>query len=136
MTAGITGCQKLNLNPENWLNAAKLRSQSPDDEETSATEEFETKVETPFVGDYTQITGKNLIALQGVGLVTGLKGTGGNPPPSVHREALLREMRRRNVKNPNQILRKPSTALVIVKAYLPPLIRKGESFRCGSLSAW
>ena len=127
LAAGISGCQKLNLNPANWWNPASLRSQSPD-EETSETEDFESKVETPFVGDYTQITGKNLIALQGVGLVTGLKGTGGNPPPSVHREALLREMRRRNVKNPNQILRDPSTALVIVKAYLPPLIKKGEPF--------
>lgn len=128
MTAGVSGCQKMNLNPAKWLESASLRSQSPDEDEFSETEDFETKVETPFIGDYTQITGKNLIALQGVGLVTGLKGTGGNPPPSVHREALLREMRRRNVKNPNQILRKPSTALVIVKAYLPPLIRKGEKF--------
>ena len=132
LTAGLSGCQKLNLNPGDWdpgswLKPIDLRSQSPDDEK-SVSEEFETKVETPFIGDYTQITGKNLIALQGVGLVTGLKGTGGNPPPSVHREALLREMRRRNVKNPNQILRSPSTALVIVKAYLPPLIRKGENF--------
>ncbi|WP_145211385.1 flagellar basal body P-ring protein FlgI [Gimesia alba] len=130
LTAGFTGCQKLNLNPQNWLNPASLRSQSPDEDETSLADEFETdvKVETPFIGEYTQITGKNLIALQGVGLVTGLNGTGGNPPPSVHREALLREMRRRNVKNPNHILRSPSTALVIVKAYLPPLIRKGETF--------
>lgn len=128
VAAGISGCQKLNLSPSDWLHPASLRSQSPD-EETSEIEDFaETKVETPFIGDYTQITGKNLIALEGVGLVTGLKGTGGNPPPSVHREALLREMRRRNVKNPNHILRSPSTALVIVKAYLPPLIRKGEKF--------
>lgn len=126
----FNGCQKLDLKPQSWLKNVSTRSQSPDEEEDdfSETEKFESKVETPFVGDYTQITGKNLIALQGVGLVTGLKGTGGNPPPSVHREALLREMRRRNVKNPNQILRSPSTALVIVKAYLPPLIRKGESF--------
>ncbi|MCA9007659.1 MAG: flagellar basal body P-ring protein FlgI [Planctomycetaceae bacterium] len=129
LTVGFTGCQKLNLNPQGWLKSASMRSQSPDeDETTSEIEKFETKVDTPFIGEYTQITGKNLIALQGVGLVTGLNGTGGNPPPSVHREALLREMRRRNVKNPNQILRSPSTALVIVKAYLPPLIRKGETF--------
>ena len=126
----FAGCQELDLKPQSWLKNVNMRSQSPDEEEEdfSELEKFETKVETPFVGDYTQITGKNLIALQGVGLVTGLKGTGGNPPPSVHREALLREMRRRNVKNPNMILRSPSTALVIVKAYLPPLIRKGESF--------
>lgn len=129
LAVAFSGCQELDLKPQSWLKNVNMRSQSPDEEDDhSELDKFETKVETPFVGDYTQITGKNLIALQGVGLVTGLKGTGGNPPPSVHREALLRDMRRRNVKNPNMILRSPSTALVIVKAYLPPLIRKGESF--------
>ena len=37
-------------------------------------------------------------------------------------------MRRRNIKNPNRILASPTTAMVVVRAYLPPLIRKGESF--------
>ena len=101
-----------------------LRFQSPDIE----TEDFETRVETPLIGEFTTTAGLNMITLQGVGLVTGLDGTGGDPPVSVYRTTLLNEMRRRNIKNPNQILASPSTAMVVVRAYLPPLIRKGENF--------
>ena len=101
-----------------------LRFQSPDVEP----EDFETRVETPLIGEFTTTAGLNLITLQGVGLVTGLDGTGGDPPISVYRTTLLNEMRRRNIKNPNRILASPTTAMVVVRAYLPPLIRKGESF--------
>ncbi|MEO1997352.1 MAG: flagellar basal body P-ring protein FlgI [Planctomycetaceae bacterium] len=101
-----------------------LRFQSPDIE----AEDFETRVETPLVGEFTTTAGLNLITLQGVGLVTGLNGTGGDPPVSVYRTTLLNEMRRRSIKNPNQILASPTTAMVVVRAYLPPLIRKGERF--------
>ena len=98
------------------------RSQSPDDSP------LETTVNTPLIGDHTTIAGLNLITLQGVGLVTGLDGTGSDPPPSHYREMMLDEMKRRNIKNPNQILASPNTALVIVRAYLPPLVRKGDRF--------
>lgn len=103
-----------------------LRSQSPDVE--PASEEFDTKVETPLIGEFTSTAGRNLITLQGVGLVTGLDGTGEDPPVSVYRTTLLNDMRRRGITNPNQILADPSTAMVVVRAYLPPLIRKGETF--------
>ena len=99
------------------------RSQSPDDELT-----LETTVETPMVGDYTTIEGLHFITLEGVGLVVGLDGNGGDPPPSHYREALLDEMRRRDIKNPNQLLASPDTALVVVRAYLPPLVAKGDRF--------
>lgn len=100
------------------------RSQSPDENDTP----LETTVDTPLIGDHTTIAGLNLITLQGVGLVTGLDGTGSDPPPSHYRELMLDEMRRRNIKNPNQILASPNTALVVVRAYLPPLVRKGDKF--------
>jgi flagellar basal body P-ring protein FlgI len=119
LLAAIIGCQQLN-----W------RSQSPDKEQEAAEtdEEFETSVETPFIGEYTTIAGLNMITLQGVGLVTGLDGTGSDPPPSTLRTALLEDMRKRGVAKPNEILRSPNTALVIVRAYLPPLVRKGDTF--------
>lgn len=98
------------------------RSQSPEDSP------LETTVDTPLIGDHTTIAGQNLIVLQGVGLVTGLDGTGSNPPPSHYVELMLDDMRRRNVKNPNQILASPNTALVVVRAYLPVLVRKGDKF--------
>jgi len=109
------GCQDLNL-----------RSQSPDADPVP--EDFETRVETPFIGEYITVSGLNLITLQGVGLAVDLDGTGGNPPPSVYRTMLRDDMTRRRVRNPEQILRSPNTALVVVRAYLPPLIRKRDTF--------
>ncbi|HLQ44655.1 MAG TPA: flagellar basal body P-ring protein FlgI, partial [Planctomycetaceae bacterium] len=129
----VAGCQKFKL----------LRSQSPEtqDEEEAGGEkkndpdksknddkEFETKVETPMVGDYTAFAGLNMVVLEGVGLVVGLDRTGGDPPPSIYREALLIDMRKRDIRDPESLLRSPNTALVRVRAYLPPLVRKGEAF--------
>ncbi len=110
----ITGCQ-------NTL----LRSQSPDKEPAKA-DAFKSKVETRLLGDYMSVQGSAPVVLQGVGLVTGLDGTGGDPPPSVSRTELREEMKRRGVKNPETILRDPGTALVVVRAYLPTLAHKGQ----------
>jgi flagellar basal body P-ring protein FlgI len=85
------------------------------------------EVSTPLVGDYTNFAGLNPVLLEGVGLVVGLHGTGGNPAPSMYTTTLLDDMRRRGVPNPNQLLQSPDTALVIVRAYLPPLMQIGES---------
>ena len=60
-----------------------LRFQSPDVEP----EDFETRVETPLIGEFTTTAGLNLITLQGVGLVPGLDGTP-RPPPRVNEVAL------------------------------------------------
>lgn len=82
----------------------------------------------PFIGDHVTVSGLNLVTLEGVGLVTGLDGTGGDPPPSQFRTQLLDDMRRREIPDPNRIIRSPSTALVIVRAYLPPLVQPGDHF--------
>lgn len=131
----IVGCQDFKLFPSKLL-----RSQSPDKQDEDAEKlsdlkeddekdkEFETKVETPMVGDYAGFGNLNLVTLEGVGLVVGLDGTGGDPPPSTYREILADDMRRRGIDDPETILRSPNTALVIVRAYLPPMIRKGEAF--------
>lgn len=131
----IVGCQDLKLFPSKLL-----RSQSPDKQDEDAEKlsdlkeddekdkEFETKVETPMVGDYAGFGNLNLVTLEGVGLVVGLDGTGGDPPPSTYREILADDMRRRGIDDPETILRSPNTTLVIVRAYLPPMVRKGEAF--------
>jgi hypothetical protein len=130
----LIGCQEFKL-----LGSKMLRSQSPDKSDEEAEKlsdleddekdkEFETKVETPFVGDYASFAGLNFVVLQGVGLVGGLDGTGGDPPPSVYREVLADDMRRRGIDDPETILRSRDTALVIIQALLPPTIRKGEAF--------
>ncbi|RMG33119.1 MAG: hypothetical protein D6725_16400 [Planctomycetota bacterium] len=121
--AASAGCQQL----PSWTVWKPLwRSQTP--ESTDTADDFTPSVDTPMIGDYVTFAGLNLVTLEGVGLVVGLDGTGGDPPPSAYRTAMLDEMKRRGVRNPNAILRSPHTALVIVRAYLPPMIRKGERF--------
>ncbi len=93
----------------------------------SAQESYDTEIETPLVGNYTNFAGLSPVLLEGVGLIVGLQGTGGDPAPSMYRTALLEDMRKRNVRSPNTVLQSPSTALVIVRAYLPPLMSVGET---------
>lgn len=127
------GCQQLNLQLAAWESLrlpfpSTSAPSSDEDDLFSAPDEVGVAVETNFIGDYGNVAGLNVITLTGVGLVTGLDGTGGDPPPSMYRERLLDEMRRRGVANPNAVLASRDTAVVAIKAYLPPLIRKGERF--------
>lgn len=90
-------------------------------------DEAPTVVELPeTVGEVTRPHGLGSVTIESVGLVTGLPSTGSDPLPSPHREALLDEMRRRGVESPNQILAKDSTAVVLVRAMLPPGTIKGD----------
>ena len=79
-----------------------------------------------LIGDYISIGGDTVRMVQGVGLVVGLDNTGEDPPASPQRKILLEEMRREMVPDPETLLRSPNTAMVIVTAYIPPLIRKGD----------
>lgn len=111
-----SGCESLNLG---------FTSPSESDDDFGLEEKI---IDPPFIGEQTSFTGLNMVVLEGVGLVEGLDGTGEDPPSSQYRKALLDDMRRRNIKNPNQILSSPSTAIVIVRAYLPPLVKPGDKF--------
>ena len=85
------------------------------------------KVELPqTVGEATRPYGLGSAAIEGVALVTGLNGTGSDPPQSAQRSVLLQEMQRRQVDRPQQLLAQPSTALALVRAFLPPGVRKGD----------
>lgn len=83
---------------------------------------------SPLIGNYINVRGLNTVVLEGVGLVTNLDRTGDDPPASTYRTQLLEDMRKRDIKDPNQIIADPTTTLVLVRAYLPPLIKKGERF--------
>jgi hypothetical protein len=74
------------------------------------------------------VQGNTMIVLRGVGFVTGLNGTGGDPSPSALRTQLQNEMNRRGVKNVKQLLASRDTAMVVVTAYLPAMVRKGQRF--------
>ena len=90
--------------------------------------EFGNTINTPLLSEYMSVQGNTIIVLRGVGLVTGLNGTGGDPSPSALRTQLQNEMSRRNVKNGKQILASRDTAMVVITAYLPAMVRKGQRF--------
>lgn len=90
--------------------------------------DFGNKVETPLLSEYMSVQGNSLVVLRGVGLVTGLNGEGGDPSPSSLRTQLQNEMLRRGVKDAKRILASRDTALVVVTAYLPAMVHKGQKF--------
>ena len=104
-----------------------LAADSKPDDDDAPDKRYETKIETRLIGDYTTFSGLQPVLLEGVGLVVGLNGTGGDPAPSMYRTELMNDLKRRGVPNPNAILASPNTALVLVRAYLPPLMKKGET---------
>ena len=110
----------------------QFRSQSPDeaadDDENEPESESGTSLDTPLIGGYVSFGGLNLIPVQGVGLIVGLDKTGEDPAPSGFRTLLVEEMKTRGITKPEQILRNPDTALVLVRAYIPPIVRKGDTF--------
>ncbi|MBC7967846.1 MAG: flagellar basal body P-ring protein FlgI, partial [Fuerstia sp.] len=101
--------------------SAKSKLEDDDDD-------FGTNIKTPMLSEYMSVQGNTIITLRGVGLVTGLNGTGGDPSPSALRTQLQNEMSRLNVKGGKQILASPDTALVVVTAYLPAMVTKGQRF--------
>lgn len=100
-----------------------IRSQSPEVEAL-----LNIEAETKLVGDYTVPWGMNPQRIERAALVTGLAGTGGDPPPNARRQALLSDMQARGVIQPNSLLASPATSLVWVHGYLPPGVRKGDRF--------
>lgn len=105
------------------LNPANMFS---DDDEKSPKNTSEDRDEDPLVGSRVTISGMTTPLIEGVGLVTGLDGTGGDVPPSTYRRMILEDMKKRRVENPQKVLQSPSTAVVVVRAYLPPLAQKGD----------
>ena len=124
--------------------AAMMASRFSKDDEKKAEEESKSKkskkrdkdedndfgnhIDTPLLSEYMSVQGNTMIVLRGVGLVTGLNGTGGDPSPSALRTQLQNEMNRRGVKDSKKILASRDTAMVVVTAYLPAMVRKGQRF--------
>src|SRR5262249_35162355 len=77
------------------------KSKAAKDDDTSDLDSYDTKDNVPTIGQHTQVVGNNLIKLEGAGLVVGLDGTGEDPPPSLVRQMVLDDMKRRGVPNPS-----------------------------------
>lgn len=110
---GLSGCS--------WWNGLTMRSQSP--EETTPEESH-----TRLISDYAAATGLQPARVETVGLVVGLHGTGSDPIPSPERAALVEEMRKRDVVNPDSVLKSGNVSLVMLQGILRPGIQKGDHF--------
>jgi len=108
-----------------WGSKKSKVAKNDDDEELDIAETID---KVPLVGQFTQVVGQNVIRIEGAGLVVGLDGTGEDPPPSLVRQMVIADMKRRGVVNPDKLLKSPNVAVVIVTAYLPPLIREKDTF--------
>jgi flagellar basal body P-ring protein FlgI len=100
-----------------------IRSQSPEVEALASLE-----ADTKLVGDYAAPWGLSSQRVERAALVTGLRGTGSDPPPNAQRQLLLADIQARGVVEPNALLASPTTALVWVHGYLPPGVRRGDRF--------
>ena len=90
---------------------------------------LEEEEEAPLtVGSLTVPIGTNHLKIESVALVTGLDGTGSDPPPGMQRSTLLSEMQSHKVEDPNGIMASPNTSVVVVRGFLPPGVRKGDRF--------
>ncbi|HEY3395853.1 MAG TPA: flagellar basal body P-ring protein FlgI [Lacipirellulaceae bacterium] len=100
-----------------------LRPQSPE-----ARLDLPPMPDVKYVSEYTHPYGMNYVKLEGISLLTGLRGTGSDPPPNNQRALLLAEMNRRGVDNPNELLASGNVSLVLVRAFLRPGIQEGDRF--------
>ncbi len=79
-----------------------------------------------LVGDYIAVRrGLSYYVVEGVGLVTGLDGTGWDDGPP-YRELMLEDMRKRRFPRPEEFLRSKTTAIVLVRVFIPPLTKRGD----------
>lgn len=82
----------------------------------------------PLIADYARPFGLNYVKVEAVAIALGLDGTGSDPAQSSQRAALLDLMTREQVERPNEVLRSPDTALVLLRGFLPPGVQKGDPF--------
>ena len=119
----VTRCLGMALVLASGCSGPILRPQSPE-----ARLDLPPMPDVKYVSEYTHPYGMNYVKVEAVSLVTGLAGTGSDPPPTPQRAALLGEMNRREVANPNEVLASGNTSLVLVRAFLRPAIQEGDRF--------
>ena len=107
---GLAGCTN-----------AQIRSQC--DEEA----EHEVKYDVQTVGDVmSTFANGEPVPVGGVGLVTGLNGTGSAAPADANRSRLEAELQKQGVRDVQKELASPDNSLVLVSALIPAGARKGD----------
>ncbi|MCO6043071.1 flagellar basal body P-ring protein FlgI [Aeoliella sp. ICT_H6.2] len=85
--------------------------------------------DTPdLISKFTHPFGLDYVKVEALSMVTGLSGTGEDPPPTPQRAAMMAEMNRMRVENPEKVLASPDTALVLIRGMLRPGIQEGDRF--------
>ena len=81
-----------------------------------------------YVSAYTHPYGMNYVKVEAVSLVTGLGGTGSDPPPTPQRAALLGGNESPRSGESERSARLGNTSMVLVRAFLRPGIQEGDRF--------
>jgi hypothetical protein len=105
---GLVGC----VGPE-------IRSQSGEEIDYE-------KYDVKTIGDVSTFGNAEPVPVGGVGLVTGLDGTGSNPPLGDYRTMLERELDHAGVRKIKEVLADPSNSLVLVSGMIQPGAHKGD----------
>lgn len=110
---GLTGCAGSWMRPK---------------EQHASLEELVDEEEANYISAFTHPSGTNFVKIEAISLCTGLAGTGGDPPVTAQRAALMDEMKRRQIPKPNEVMSSPDTALVLLRGLIPPGIQEGDRF--------
>src|SRR5262245_8091244 len=89
--------------------------------------EREKDLDVRTIGEITEVANAGPLAVSGVGLVTGLNGTG-HSPSGEFRKMLEDELRKQRVEHVKQLLDSPDNALVLVSGGIRAGARKGDTF--------
>ncbi|MEZ6092984.1 MAG: flagellar basal body P-ring protein FlgI [Pirellulaceae bacterium] len=83
--------------------------------------------DTRYVGRETSFWGLSFAKIEGVGLISGLSGTGEDPGPSWQRDHLTEELRMLEMEgNVKDLVASKNTSMVRVTALIPPAAQKGD----------
>src|SRR5262249_54354959 len=108
-TLGLAGC----------LNSWPWTRQTPEEVERDR------DLDVTTVGDICEVGNALPVQVSGIGLVTGLDGTGGAPPSS-YRTLLEQQLRKQKIEHAREIVESKDNAVVLVTAWIPAGARKGD----------
>jgi hypothetical protein len=98
----------------------QTRMKSPDENDKDKLAEVKT------IRDVASFSNIRPIPVSGVALVTGLEGTGGDPPPGGYRSLLEDQLRKKRVENIKEVLASKNNAVVLVSALIPAGAHEGD----------
>jgi flagellar basal body P-ring protein FlgI len=85
------------------------------------------KYNAKTVGDVTEYATVEPIPMYGVGLVTGLNGTGGSPPQSEYTRMLREQLKKQDIKDVNKLLESRTTSVVLISGRIPAGAHKNDT---------